>query len=174
LTVSVVSVLVLAVVCGTVCFPILRRLLRAPRPSDLTAEWLSNFSVASYSAMEGLLNAEDFSFLSQQPGFDLSLYRKLRRERLEIFHLYLHKMIADFNRLHLAARMVLAQSRQDQSALLKRLIWLKVRFSASVLQAEFNYHLCRLGVRSLPARHLILYLEQLSAAIGSSEQILVA
>jgi hypothetical protein len=116
--------------------------------------------------MEGLLNNEDFQFLSRQPGFDLSLYRKLRRERLAIFRLYLHRIIADFNRLHLAARLIAAQSGGDQTALLKRLVTLKLRFSVSVLQAELNYHLCRLGLRSLPARQLIVCLEQLSSEIG--------
>lgn len=170
MTVPIVSVLVLAFACGGVCLPILRRLLRSSHPTEISPEWLAGFSIASYRSMEGLLNDDDFSFLSQQPGFDLSLHRKLRRERLHIFHLYLHRMIADFNRLHLAARMILASSNQDQSAVLKRLIALRLRFAVSVVQAEFNYHLCRFGLRSLPARHLIVHLEKLSSEIGFWQQ----
>jgi hypothetical protein len=147
--------------------PILRRLFRSCQPSEITPEWLEGFSIASYKSMDGLLNGQDFEFLSRQPGFDLSLYRKLRRERLQIFHLYLHRLIADFNRLHLAARMQVVQSHEDQTHLLKRLLQLKVRFSLSVLQAEFNYQLCRIGLRSLPARHLIVHLEQVMETIAA-------
>jgi len=57
---------------------------------EITPEWLENFSTSVYHPMEGLLADEDFRFLSRQPGFDLSLYRKLRRERLRIFRQYLN------------------------------------------------------------------------------------
>jgi hypothetical protein len=117
--------------------------------------------------MEGLLDGEDFEFLSRQPGFDLSLYRKLRRERLQIFHLYLHKMVADFNRLHLAARMLVVERNENGPAILKQLVTLKISFSMAVLRAEVNYQLCRIGVQSLPARHLIVYLEQLTQTIAA-------
>jgi hypothetical protein len=117
--------------------------------------------------MENLLSAEDFDFLSRQPGFDLALYRKLRQERLQIFRMYLRRMIADFSRLHFVARLIVAHAADDQSGILKRLLWLKLRFSASVLRAEFSYHLCRFGVGSLPARALITRLQDMSAQIGA-------
>ena len=115
--------------------------------------------------MESLLSNEDFAFLSRQPGFDLSLYRKLRQERLQIFQQYLNRMIGDFNRLHMTARLVLAHSKDDHSDLFAKLLWLKVRFSAAVVVAEYRYALCLLGVRSLNARALVLRLEELNAHV---------
>jgi hypothetical protein len=116
--------------------------------------------------MENLLSGEDFAFLYRQPGFDFALYRKFRKDRLRIFRQYLNRMIADFNRLHLAARVLISQSEGDHSAVLQKLIWLKIRFSVSVLQAESRYVLCCLGLRTLTVRKLIAELEEMSALVG--------
>ncbi len=145
--------------------PILYNLVRSYRIEDISPEWLENFSAQSYHSMEGLLAADDFQFLSRQPGFDLSLYRKLRRERLHIFRQYLGCVISDFNKLHTTARFLLAQSQEDRSDLVSRLIWLKAKFSLSVLAAECNYFLCYLGYRSLAARAVVGYLEQMSSQL---------
>ena len=147
--------------------PITGKLYRRCNAEDITAEWLEDFSPSSYYPMEGLLEEEDFRFLSRQPGFDLSLYRKLRRERLHIFKQYLNRLILDFNRLHTAAKILLAHGHEDRSDLVTRLIWLKVKFSGAVLHAEFSYALCHLGFRSLAVQAMILRLEEMSAQLNS-------
>ncbi len=143
--------------------PTLARLFRGTQPDEISLEWLRSFSPAKYRSMEGLMNGEDFAFLSSQPGFDLSLYRKLRRDRLRIFRQYLAGMIVDFNRLHKAARLAIAQCPEDRSALIPVLIALKARFSLAVLAAEFRCALCLCGVKTLGARSLLLQLEELNA-----------
>lgn len=147
--------------------PILFKLYRRCRIEEITPEWLESFSPASYYPMQGLLADEDFKFLSRQPGFDFSLYRKLRRERLHIFRQYLTRLIRDFNRLHTAARVLLAHGCEDRSDMLTRLIWLKARFSVAVVQAEVSYLFCCIGFRSLAARAVILRLEEMSAQLNS-------
>jgi hypothetical protein len=142
--------------------PLMAKLLRRCQTEEITPEWLESFSAASYYPMQNLLAAEDFQFLSRQPGFDLSLYNKLRRDRLRIFRLYLNRLISDFNRLHLATRVVVARSNVDRSDVLVRLIWLKIRFICSVLRVQMEYQLCLVGVRSLYARVLVVRLEELS------------
>jgi hypothetical protein len=146
--------------------PTLCRLCRRCGAEEITPDWLENFSPASYYPMQGLLAKEDFRFLSRQPGFDLTLYRKLRRERLHIFRQYLNRMIVDFNRLHAAARLVLAHASNDHSHLLFTLVVLKLKFSVAVIQAEISYGFCRLGFSSLAARAMILHLEEMSARLG--------
>lgn len=146
--------------------PVLCRLFRKSRVEDITPEWQENFSAASYYPMQGLLSTEDFVFLSRQPGFDLSLYRKLRRERLHIFRGYLRRAIVDFNRLHLIARMAIVEGSHDSSALVGKLIWLKIRFSVAVLHAQASYLFCCLGFRFLAARAVILRLEEMSAELS--------
>ena len=128
---------ILLFVCSTaLVLPVLIRLLKICEPRDFPSEWLESFSASSYNSMQHLLSEEDFAFLVAQPGFDFSLYRKLRRERLKIFRQYLNRLVADFNRLHAIARFLLSQSAEDRSDELKRLIWLKVRFTGTILRVE--------------------------------------
>lgn len=145
--------------------PVLRGLFRRCTPEDITPEWLENFSVSTYSAMEGLLDDRDFDFLSRQSGFDLSLYRKLRRERLSIFHQYLKRLVLDFNRLHFSARVLLAHMPQDQSEAFSGLMMLKLRFSALVVRTQASYLLCLIGLRTLEVRGLLQQLEEMNSQL---------
>ena len=147
--------------------PVLRWLCRRTAVEEITGEWLEGFSVSAYYPMQGLLSDEDFTFLSRQPGFDESLYRKLRRERLHIFRQYLIRLILDFNRLHAVARMILARSNQDRSDAVAKLMRLKVQFSLAVLQAECSYLLCCIGFHFLAARRLIAVLEHMSLELAA-------
>jgi hypothetical protein len=148
-------------------FPMLRWLCRKAAMEEITPEWLESFSVAAYYPMQDLLSDEDFTFLSRQPGFDESLYRKLRRERLHIFRQYLIRLIIDFNRLHSIARMILARSSQDRSESVAKLMKLKFQFSLAVLQADCSYRLCCIGFRFLAARTLIGVLENMSLELAA-------
>jgi hypothetical protein len=159
--------LLLFALAAAFVLPVLGKLCRTCRIEEITPEWLENFSTSVYHPMEGLLAEEDFTFLSRQPGFDLSLYRKLRRERLRIFRQYLTRLVSDFNRLHLVTRVLVARSTDDRSDLVLKLIWLKVRFSMALIRAEASYWLCRIGLGSLAARALILHLEEMQAQLSA-------
>jgi hypothetical protein len=142
------------------------KLCKPCRLEELSPEWFEQFSTRSYSPMERLLSREDFTFLSRQPGFDAALYRKLRRDRLRIFRQYLSRMIGDFNRLHLAARLIAAHSPSgDEMA--RKLLVLRLKFSCSVLLAESRYALCCVGVNTLSASALIAELEELTGYLGN-------
>jgi hypothetical protein len=117
--------------------------------------------------MHVLLCEEDFSFLSRQPGFDLVLYKKFRRERLRIFRQYMKTLVADYNRLHTAARVLIASTSQDQSDSMARLIRLRMTFIGVVCHAEVNYLLCCVGLRTLAVRALVLRLEELSSQVAA-------
>jgi hypothetical protein len=166
-SVAVVAPLVLGACILGLFLPILRSMCHRTAIEELTPEWLESFSVAAYYQMEGLLSDEDFTFLSRQPGFDISLYRKLRRERLHIFRQYLIRLILDFNRLHAVARMILSRSTQDRSDTAAKLMALKVRFTIAVFQAECSYLLCQLGFRFLATRRLIAALEDMSLQLAA-------
>lgn len=119
------------------------------------------FTPAAYYPMKSLLSDEDFRFLAGQPGFDRSLYSKLKRERLVIFRQYLRRMIQDFNRLYLATKILISQHPEDHSDLAIRLMRLRVKFTLSVINAEFSYVLCRFGYRSIAVTAMIARLEEL-------------
>jgi hypothetical protein len=146
--------------------PTVWRLLKPSRIEDISSDWLETFTVRAYDPMDRLLSDEDFRFLYCQPGFDLALYRKLRRDRLQIFREYLHRMISDFNRLHLIARVLVARAPEDQSHLVIRLIVLKARFSVEVLRAQAGCWLCWFSIRTIGVRTLISQMEELSATLG--------
>lgn len=148
--------------CFALLAPVLARLFRKCTAEEITADWLANFDPASYRPMHGLLSSEDFQFLVRQPGFDLSLYRKLRRERMLIYRQYLRRLISDFNRLHTYLRLVIAQSQEDRSALVMKLATLKLRFTFSVVQAEMSYYLCLVGVGTLATRSVVSQLEEMT------------
>ncbi len=158
-----ISVLVLTVAVAT---PILGRLFAQPSVEEITPEWLKSFSLDRYRAMSGLLADDDFAFLSRQPGFDLSLYKKLRRERLQIFRQYFNRLIVDFNRLHFTARALVARNHQDSSDLAALLFQSQMRFYAAVLRAECSYVFCRFGLRAPNVQALLEPLQALSEQIA--------
>ncbi len=163
-----VIILVLFVILGfslVLIASVLARLFRRCEMADITPEWLESFSVSVYYPMQGLLSDEDFHFLARQPGFDFSLYRKLRRERLLIFHQYLSRLVSDFNRLHTVARVLIARGQQDRSDLIVRLFKLKFRFTLAVMRSEISYLCCRIGVGTLATQSMIARLEDMSAEL---------
>ena len=147
--------------------PVLFRLLRPCHLSELTAEWFESFHTSCYEPMQGLLAPEDFRFLSSQPGFDPSLFRKLRRDRLRIFRQYLNRLIVDFNRLHTLARHLISQNPQDQSALFTKLMSLRFRFWVAIMQVEFSYLLCRTGMYNISVGGPIERLEEMRRHLTS-------
>jgi hypothetical protein len=147
--------------------PVLVRLLKPCQPSELTAEWFETFQTSSYYPMQGLLAPDDFEFLSRQPGFDPSIFHKLRQDRLRIFRQYLNRLIVDFNRLYSLAQLVISQSPDDQSTLFSQLLSLRFRFWLSILRVEFSYLNCRFGMRNVSVGSPIQRLEELSRHLAS-------
>ncbi len=147
--------------------PVLCRLFKTTSLEDVTPEWLESFSVDRYRPMAGLLSNEDFAFLSRQPGFDPSLYKKLRRERLSIFDQYLQRLILDFNKLHVTARFLVARGSTDQSDMAAQLIRLQWAFRVEVLRVQLRFLLCRVGVGTVQVQTVIVRLEQMSEQLSA-------
>lgn len=160
----------LAIVLGPsalVILSVMRRIFFRPEVKEITSEWLEQFSPDRYRSMASLLANDDFAFLSRQPGFDLSLYRKLRRERLAIFRQYLDRLVMDFERLHLMARLLAAESPEESSDLVAMLFRLQWQFKAALMKTEFEYLLCRFGLATVHVQRLITPLYSLSEGISS-------
>lgn len=143
--------------------PVVFRLFQPCSYDEIPPEWLEEFSPSSYYPMQSLLADEDFRFLAGQPGFDLSLYRKLKRERLLIFRQYLRRLIIDFNRLYTATRTLISQQPEDHSELAVKLVKIRISFMCSVIRAEFSYALCCMGFRTNVANVMLIRLEEMSS-----------
>lgn len=161
------SLLGFAILAMVIVIPVLFRLYRRSSLEEITPEWLESFSAVSYEPMQRLLNAEDFNFLKRQPGYDPAVLRRLRRERLHIFRQYLNRIVIDFNRLHLAARILVVHSQEDRSALLSRLMALRVRFGLAAIYAECNYLLCCLGCSTISVRTLLARLDEMGVQLNA-------
>lgn len=147
--------------------PVIKKLFRKTSLDDITPEWLGSFSVERYRPMLGLLAHEDFAFLVRQPGFDITIYKKLRRERLEIFDQYFSRLVLDFKKLHTTARYMVARAPEDHSDVVLKLVRLRYAFAISVFQVHFRYLLCRVGIGTLESRVLLTRLQQMSDQLSA-------
>jgi hypothetical protein len=135
--------------------------------AEVTPEWLESFSPVTYRPMEMLLAEEDFNFLLRQPGFESSIGKKLRQDRVRIFRQYLHRLISDFNRLHVYARYLISQSEVDQSAVLSRLVRLRLQFSFTVMRLELSLGLAYFGFQPRLVTRAIAQLDEMSTCLYS-------
>lgn len=151
-----------------VLIPVLAKIFRQCHLEEVTPDWLESFSPANYKAMELLLADEDFDFLLRQPGFDASIGKKLRQDRIRIFRQYLHRLISDFNRLHTYARFLIVHNQiVDQSAVLSRLIRLRIRFSITVMQLELSLTLAYFGFQPRLAGRVVAQLTEMAECLYS-------
>src|SRR5262249_19677529 len=86
------------------------------------------FSPERYEPMVRLLADDDFEFLEKQPGYRPEIGAKLRRERREIFRLYLKELARDFQSLHAAARKLVAECPEQHAELVGLLMRQQVTF----------------------------------------------
>jgi len=140
-----------------VVFGLLMRMFRrlTRRATFDPLEWLEDFSASAYRPMERLLDNRDYTFLAAQAGFEPSIARRLRRERVGIFHSYLAEMIRDFHRLMLAARVVSVFASEDQSAFIATLWRVRWSFYASVVAVEIHVALHWLGIGTVDVQGLL-------------------
>lgn len=163
----VIAPLVLFIIVLACLLPVFIRLFRQTHLAEVTPEWLESFSPITYRPMELLLAEEDFNFLLRQPGFETSIGKKLRQDRVRIFRQYLNRLISDFNRLHVYARYRISQSHEDQSELLSRLVRLRIRFSITVLRLELSLGLAYFGFQPRLVSRAIAQLDEMSTCLYS-------
>ncbi len=159
--VLVVSILFIAVLW------VVRKLISPQSVSAIEPDWLDEFSIEKYRPMLRLLATDDYDFLAMQAGQSLSTIRKLRRERRKIFRAYLRSLAADFQRLHLAGKMLLVYSTEDRSEFASRLFQQKITFSLAMLNVHFHLALHTLGFGIVDVRTLLGSVESLRVEVSS-------
>jgi hypothetical protein len=155
------TLLLSLVVAAFVVLFMWRRRPRGPEPGSL--DWLDQFSAASYQPMLRVLDYQDYRFLASQPGYEPSIARRLRRQRIGIFQAYLGRMISDFHRLLNATRYIMVCSPGNQSAFAGALLRFRLRFYASVVAVEGRVLLHILGAGRVDARRLLANLERMQS-----------
>lgn len=160
---GIVSVLGLGVVW------LMRRLIAPHDVSACDPEWLDEFSIDKYRPMLRLLSNEDYDFLAMQAGQTMSTIRKLRRERRRIFRAYLKSLTADFQRLHLAGRMLLVYSTVDRSDLAKKLVEQRITFTLAILMVHIRLVLQTIGIGTVDVRGLLGSVDALRLEVASAQ-----
>ncbi len=158
---TIVLICVFALAVFGLLFLALARQHRAGSADSL--DWWEGFSAASYAPMARLLDNRDYTFLAQQKGYDASIARRLRRERIGVFQTYLGDMIRDFERLMKLARFIAVFADEDQTRFAEGWSRLRLRFYGSVIAVEARVLLHWLGMSSVDARELLSSLQLLEA-----------
>jgi hypothetical protein len=158
---------VLAVI-GLALAYMLRSLRNPATITECDFDWLSEFSTSKYRPMLRLLAEDDFKFLEAQEGYEPSIGKRLRTERLKIFRGYLRNLIRDYHRLHLAARLILVYAPEDRSDLAAQLVRCRVEFAINLAKLEFDLFLYSLGIGAVDVRALLGSLDSLQSRIASA------
>jgi hypothetical protein len=159
LVLAILMVFAVLLVAVGLTVRMVRRLTRRSTFDPL--EWLEDFSANAYRPMERLLDNRDYTFLAAQAGFEPSIARRLRRERVGVFHSYLGAMIRDFHRLLLAARVISVFASDDQSAFIATLWRVRWSFYASVAAVEIHVALHWMGVGTVDVRGLVASMQRM-------------
>ena len=135
------------------------KMMTAGRVQAVDSEWLGGFSVARYRPMARLLSEDDLRFLASQRGFEPGLGRKLRADRRRIFRMYLRNLSRDFQRLHLAAKLMVLYSPQDRPELAGLLMRQRLVFARAMLAVNARLLLHATGIGVMDVRGLLEALE---------------
>ncbi len=101
---------------------------------------LDDSPAENYSAMGRLFSPRDLEFVRQQRGYSAQLEADFRRQRADVFRLYLQSMQRDFDAIHSAARLMAAQGLGGPE-LSARLVSLPLQFKRTVLVASWQVFL---------------------------------
>jgi hypothetical protein len=163
--------IIIAVValCSTIVLVALfRSVLRAGASVPQDRAWLDEFSIDKYRPMLRLLSERDFEYLALQSGFTPDIARRLRQERRRIFRAYLRNLNRDFNRLHAAARELVAQAPEDRSALASALFTYQVTFLCAIVAVHLRLMLYIIGIGTVDVRRALNTLESFRVEIAAA------
>jgi ketosteroid isomerase-like protein len=126
------------------------------------------FSPGKYRPMERLLRADDFSFLSGQPGYSPRMGRRFRQQRRKIFRAYLRNLKRDFGALSLALQTLIVHSADDRGDLAAALARQRLAFTVGILAVEGRLLLHAAGMSTIQVdvRELVASVEAMQTQMG--------
>lgn len=118
-------------------------------------EWTDEVSAERYRPMMRLLDTEDFEFLRSQPGITGRQMAKIRVQRCRIFRGYLRSLNADFGRVCMALKRVIAESGEDRPDLARLLLQHQARFACAMIRVQFRLLLYTWGLGRVDVSGLV-------------------
>ena len=171
MTMTVISILTLAVVLAAVMGLLVRSLSKQSSNSRNSAQWspgwFEEFSAASYRPMSRLLSEEDFRFLSKQAGYTPELGKRLRKDRRIAFRGYLRNLTGDFNRLYSGAAILMVYSEVDRAELASSLLRIRANFYYALFAVQFRLAIHAAGFEMMDITPMLQSLEFLQVKVRS-------
>ncbi len=160
----VLAGLAVSIAFATVILCLLHRLSYLPAPahakrSDISIE-------ARYRPMERLLASRDATFLTCQPGFNLTMTRGFRSRRREILRAYLRCLSKDFDRIYRTLEIAVVQSPVDRADLLRMMFQQKVRFELWMFIIETQVAFSALGISRGNVRRMVVSMRTLANTLS--------
>ena len=155
LPITVATAMIPTLGLGLLVVFLVRRLGSDHQLLPVTTDWLSELSTDRYRPMLRLLDATDFQFLRAQKGFAPEMERRLRRQRVQAFRGYLRLLVADFDRIVAALRVILAQSAQDRPELASLVLQRRLSFALGLIEVHCRLTLFGLGWSRVDVSELI-------------------
>lgn len=144
--------------------------LRRYRPADdEEMESREEFEPGRYAPMARLLGTEDLDFLHEQAECAPALAARWERSRLRIFRMYLRDLAADFQSLHARARLLVAESPEEYSALVPVLMRQQLVFWRALAGIELRLLLKGFGLKPVDVRGLTGAIDALRLEIARSK-----
>jgi len=121
----------------------------------VTAEWIDELSVDRYRPMMRLLEDDDLRFLQLQPGVTAEHVANFRRQRSRVFRDYLGCLTSDFQRVHMALKIVMVQSRFDRPDLARVLVQSQRAFAVGMVLVHCRLLLYHFGLATVDVADLL-------------------
>jgi hypothetical protein len=154
-----VLISVAVLICLAVALTIIYRRLTAPTTLPVTAGWIDDLSVNRYQPMIRLLGEDDVRFLRTHRGFNPAMAAEFRRQRCHVFQSYLECLHSDFQRVCMALKIIMVQSRHDRPDLAQLLIRSQRAFVFGLLLVHARVLLYRWGLGSVEVGGLLRLFE---------------
>lgn len=143
-------VIIAIVAClATILGILYHRLIGDGARLPVTAEWIDDLSVDRYRPMLRLLDKEDLSALQDHSDYSADMAARFRRERCRIFQGYLRCLRLDFQRVSMALKIVLVQSRYDRPDLAAALVRTQRAFAFGLVLVYCRLALYRFGLATV-------------------------
>jgi hypothetical protein len=126
-----------------------------PTNRSMPAAWMNEMSADRYRPMMRLLDEEDFEFLRSQPGVTARQVARLRAQRCRIFRDYLHSLNADFRRVAMALKVVIAESGEDRADLAGLLLRRQAQFAWTMIRVQCRLVLFTWGMGRVDVSDLV-------------------
>jgi len=149
------------IVAGAGLVTLVRRIASPMVDLPATPDWIGELSVDRYRPMLRMIDADEFRFLSAQPGVTPKEAGEMRRQRCQIFRGYLRSLSTDFNRVCAAIKILMLHANTDRPDLSQALLRSQFTFALGMALVHARLTLFSLGIGTVSISSLLQPLQNM-------------